>query len=101
MPRLPARRPMVATSRSNEQTCPSGRTAGVPWRPRLTGPIVVEAALVLGLWAVLLVAIPRWFVTGYLVGYAGGLALCWLHGHYEHARGMVSRRAGRYVGDAP
>jgi hypothetical protein len=70
--------------------------AGVPWRPRPTGPVLVEAALVLGLWTVLLLVTPRWFLTGYLVGYAGGLGLCWLHGHYEHARGTVSHHGRLY-----
>ena len=70
--------------------------AGVPWRPRLSGHILVEVTLVLGLWAGLLVAAPRWFLTGYLAGYAGGLALCWLHGYYEHARGTVSHHGRLY-----
>jgi Fatty acid desaturase len=70
--------------------------AGVPWRPRLSGPALVEVALVLGLWTVLLVTAPRWFLTGYLAGYAGGLGLCWLHGHYEHARGTVSHHGRLY-----
>jgi hypothetical protein len=70
--------------------------AGVPWKPRLSGHILVEVALLLGLWTVLLVVAPRWFVTGYLVGYAGGLALCGLHGHYEHARGTVSHHGRLY-----
>jgi hypothetical protein len=70
--------------------------AGVPWRPRLNGPILTEVLLVLGLWAVLVAAAPRWFLTGYLVGYVGGLALCWLHGYYEHARGTVSHHGRLY-----
>jgi hypothetical protein len=70
--------------------------AGVPWRPRLSGPVLVEVLLVLGLWAVLLAVAPWWFLTGYLVGYAGGLALCWLHGYYEHARGTVSHHGRLY-----
>ena len=70
--------------------------AGVSWRPRLTGPVLVEVALVLGLWTALVVAAPYWFLTGYLAGYAGGLFLCWLHGHYEHARGTVSYHGRLY-----
>src|SRR5262249_52353236 len=50
--------------------------AGLPWRPRLSRHVLVEVALVLGLWTVMLMVNPSWFVTGYLVGYAGGLALC-------------------------
>jgi hypothetical protein len=70
--------------------------AGAPWRPRLSALVLGEVFLVLSLWAVLLAAAPRWFVTGYLIGYAGGLALCWLHGHYEHACGTVSHHGRLY-----
>ena len=70
--------------------------AGVPWKPRLSRPIVVEVVLVLALWAFLLAAVPGWFLTAYLVGYIGGLALCWLHGYYEHARGTVSHHGRLY-----
>lgn len=70
--------------------------AGVLWKPRLTRPALLEAALVLGLWTVLLLVQPRWFLTGYLAGYVGGLGLCWLHGHYEHARGTVSHHGRLY-----
>jgi Fatty acid desaturase len=70
--------------------------AGVPWKPRLNGRVLAEVLLVLGLWTVLLLAAPRWFLTGYLAGYAGGLALCWLHGYYEHARGTASHHGRLY-----
>jgi Fatty acid desaturase len=70
--------------------------AGVRWKPRVSGPILVEVLLVLGLWAVLLVVSPGWFLTGYLAGYVGGLALCWLHGYYEHARGTTSHHGRLY-----
>jgi hypothetical protein len=70
--------------------------AGVPWKPRLNGHILTEVVLVLGLWTVLLVVAPGWFLTGYLAGYAGGLVLCWLHGYFEHARGTVSHHGRLY-----
>jgi fatty acid desaturase len=70
--------------------------AGERWKLRMTGHILVELVLVLGLWTVLLAAAPRWFLTAYLVGYAGGLFLCWLHGYYEHARGTVSYHGRLY-----
>ena len=70
--------------------------AGVAWKPRLTGRVLTEVALVVGLWTILVLVAPRWFLTGYLVGYAGGLALCWLHGHYEHHRGTVSHHGRLY-----
>ena len=36
------------------------------------------------------------FLTTYLPGYAGGLALCALHGHYEHAGGTTSHYGTLY-----
>jgi len=70
--------------------------AGVPWKPRMNGHILTEVVLVLGLWTVLLAVAPLWFLTGYLAGYVGGLALCWVHGYYEHARGTVSHHGRLY-----
>lgn len=72
--------------------------AGVQWKPRLTAHVLTEIVLVLGVWAVLAAVAPWWFLTGYLVGYVGGLALCWLHGFYEHARGTISHHGRLYNG---
>ncbi len=63
---------------------------GTRWEPRITRQIGIEAALVLGLWVALALSSPRFFVTAYMPGYAAGLMLCALQGHYEHARGVVS-----------
>jgi Fatty acid desaturase len=70
--------------------------AGVRWKPRVNGTILGEALILLGLWIFLLIVAPQWFLTGYLVGYAGGLGLCWLHGYYEHARGTTSHHGRLY-----
>jgi Fatty acid desaturase len=70
--------------------------AEVPWRLRLTGQLLLETALVLALWGLLLAWRPQFFLTAYLPGYAAGLALCWLQGHYEHARGTVSHHSRLY-----
>jgi hypothetical protein len=70
--------------------------AGVRWRPRLSGPLLAEVGLVLAVWAVLLARQPAFFLTAYLPGYVAGLALCYLHGHYEHARGTVSHHGCLY-----
>jgi hypothetical protein len=64
--------------------------AGVRHRVRWTTPLLIEIVLVLGLWAVLAVAAPRVFLTVYLPGWAIGLALCQVHGYYEHAHGTKS-----------
>jgi len=67
--------------------------AGARWTPRLSAPLLLETALVLGLWA----ALPPAFLVGvWLPGWLGGLALCWLQGHFEHHRGTVSHYGGLY-----
>jgi hypothetical protein len=70
--------------------------AGVEWRFRPSRQMAAEVLLVLGLWAAL-AALDGWFfLTAYLPGYALGLGLCWLHGHYEHARGTTSHYGRLY-----
>ena len=61
-----------------------------PPRVRWTGDLVVQSALVLGLWCVLVWLAPSGFLLIYLPGWLVGLALCQLQGHYEHARGTTS-----------
>jgi len=70
--------------------------AGVRWKPRLNVHILVDVLIVLGLWTVLLIVAPRWFLFAYLTGYVGGLGLCWLQGYYEHARGTTSHHGRLY-----
>ncbi len=48
------------------------------------------------LWLALAVAAPRFFATVYIPGYALGLALCFLQGHFEHARGTTSHYGWLY-----
>src|SRR5262249_47967182 len=69
--------------------------AGRAWRLRLSGQLVVESIMVLALWSALLLLVPWFFLTAYLPGYVVGLALCWLHGHYEHAGGGTISHYGR------
>lgn len=64
--------------------------AGVDPRLHLSGDLLIQAALVLSVWATLVVHAPAFFATVYLPGYLGGLLLCAVHGHYEHAGGTVS-----------
>lgn len=70
--------------------------AGIHRRPRVTWQAILEIAVIVALWGTLLTLQPRFFVTVYLPGYAAGLLLCWLHGHYEHARGTVSHYGSLY-----
>jgi hypothetical protein len=64
--------------------------AGVAWRLRPSRQLAAEVLLVLAVWAALAAFAGTFFLTAYLPGYALGLGLCWLHGHYEHTRGTVS-----------
>jgi hypothetical protein len=50
----------------------------------------------LTLWGALLVFAPHGALTVYLPGYLCGLGLCYLQGHYEHARGTVSHYGRLY-----
>src|SRR5262245_54634856 len=59
--------------------------AGRPPRVRLTWELAVDAAAVTATWAVLAARAPAFFATAYVPGYAAGLMLCALHGHFEHA----------------
>ena len=64
--------------------------AGLDRRLRLTADVAIETALVLALWSVMAAVLPSFFLTVYLPGWALGLVLCQLHGHYEHAGGTTS-----------
>ncbi|HEY2931882.1 MAG TPA: fatty acid desaturase [Acidobacteriota bacterium] len=63
---------------------------GVAWRLRIDRAAVAEIAVVLALWSTLLWLNPMFLLSVYFPAYAVGLGLCWMHGHYEHARGTVS-----------
>jgi hypothetical protein len=63
---------------------------------RMSRPPAVELLFVLVTWAVCLWASPRVFAFVYLPGWALGMGLCWLQGHYEHARGTTSHYGALY-----
>ena len=92
LPQRPARHPAVDLAR------PAPRP---PRRRRLAAAAEPAAgrrgAAGAGPVGVLLAALAAWFfLTAYLPGYALGLGLCWLHGHYEHARGTISHHGRLY-----
>jgi Fatty acid desaturase len=68
--------------------------AGVEWRLRISRQLVIETSLVLSLWIALALRQPRFFLLMYLPGYLGGLALCALQGHWEHAGGRPTSHYG-------
>lgn len=66
-------------------------TAGGPARPLvLTIDLAIQIALICVLWTTMALVIPRSFLLVYLPGWALGLGLCQLQGHFEHARGTTS-----------
>src|SRR6476660_51978 len=65
----------------------AGRYAGQTFR---SAEIIIESILVVALWSVLLATVPSFALTVYLPGCLVGLGLCFLQGHFEHARGTTS-----------
>jgi hypothetical protein len=63
---------------------------------RWTDKAIVESGVVLILWLVLVIVAPGPFATVYIPGYVGGLMLCWLQGHFEHAHGTTSHYGWLY-----
>lgn len=61
-----------------------------PRPARLRAASQIELAGIAALWVVFVIAAPAWFVWAYLPGWVSGLGLCYLQGHYEHARGTTS-----------
>ena len=59
-------------------------------------PAAADLAAVVVLWGALLFLAPRFLLTVYLPGFLFGLGLCYLQGHYEHARGTVSHYGRLY-----
>ena len=70
--------------------------ADVPAPVRVTRALVAHVLLIGSAWSVLLARSPAFFAWTYLPGYAGGLLLCALHGHYEHAGGTTSHYGRLY-----
>ena len=64
--------------------------AGLRPRLRASNDLMLQAALVLLLWTTMAARAPGFFLVVYVPGYLTGLALCALHGYYEHARGTTS-----------
>jgi hypothetical protein len=56
----------------------------------------LEFAAVIALWSTLLLTAPGFTLRVYAPGFLIGLGLCWLQGHYEHARGTVSHYGRLY-----
>jgi fatty acid desaturase len=64
----------------------SGRDGSFQW----TRVGLAETGMIAALWIGLVWTDPQFLATVYLPGYLAGLALCHVHGHFEHARGTTS-----------
>jgi Fatty acid desaturase len=65
------------------------RDEGFHW-DRVRREWIAEGLLVFLLWLAMAALAPRFLLTIYLPGWLMGLALCEIHGRFEHARGTVS-----------
>jgi hypothetical protein len=70
--------------------------AGVELRLRLSAGFVVQGAALLALWIALAARAPDFLLWHYAPGWMMGLALCGMHGYYEHARGVTSHYGRLY-----
>ena len=70
--------------------------AGLGDAVRFSRRALAEATAVVALFIAMAVLTPAFFLAAYLPGWMAGLALCWLHGHYEHARGTTSHYGRLY-----
>jgi hypothetical protein len=70
--------------------------ADTRWRLKWSRQLICETALVIALWSALLLTAPTFFLTVYLPGWALGLCLCFVQGHYEHASGTTSHYSRIY-----
>lgn len=67
-----------------------------PVRWRGSRAIAVEVLVVSGVWAAWFGLSPGTFLFAYVPGWIGGLVLCGVHGHFEHARGTTSHYGRLY-----
>jgi len=70
--------------------------AGCAPRLKLHPLLVSETLLVVVVWSAILAVAPTFWLTIYVPGYVAGLALCALHGHYEHKGGTTSHYGRLY-----
>ena len=69
---------------------------GVNWKLSPSNELAVQSLLVLGAWGLMAALSPKFFLLVYVPGYALGLVLCHLQGHYEHVRGTLSHYGRLY-----
>jgi hypothetical protein len=63
---------------------------------RASVDLAIDVAAVAAIWIAMAERAPMFLATVYAPGYVGGLILCALHGHYEHASGTTSHYGRAY-----
>jgi hypothetical protein len=69
---------------------------GAEYRFRISSEIAIQGAVLISLWALMALRAPAFFISAYVPGLVGGLLLCAVHGHYEHAGGTTSHYGRLY-----
>jgi hypothetical protein len=69
--------------------------AGRAWRFRWSGRLALEIVLVVAFWSTI-ATLGRDLLAMWIAGWIGGMLLCQLQGHFEHARGTVSHYGTPY-----
>jgi len=70
--------------------------SGIAPRLRPSSDLILQVVLVAALWVTMIDRAPMFFATVYVPGYLGGLLLCAVHGHYEHAGETISHYGWLY-----
>ena len=70
--------------------------AGVETFVRPSRMAVCQALAIVVVFGAIAAMAPRFFLFTWLPGWAAGLGLCWLQGHYEHQRGTTSHYGRLY-----
>ena len=70
--------------------------AGAAWKMQPTKLMLAEMLLIGSLWISLAVVDPAFLLKTYAPGLAFGLALCALHGYFEHRNGAISHYGRLY-----
>jgi hypothetical protein len=70
--------------------------AGRRWQLRDCRSLAIESVVVLATWGTMMALCPGFLLGSYVPGYLAALALCAVHGHFEHAGGTVSHHGRLY-----
>ena len=67
-----------------------------PWRFRFSAELLPQISMIALLWLTAFIAGARFALTSLAPGFGLAMALCWLHGYFEHASGTTSHYSTIY-----